>query len=69
MKIARQELQPKLKPQGELFSAGVKPFVMGRETQPPTSSSGKGSWSVSIQKMMNPGGSAIRTPARNTTEF
>jgi len=26
MKIARQELRPRLKPQGELFSAGVSPL-------------------------------------------
>ena len=68
MKIARRELQPRLKPQGELFSAGVKPFVMGREIQPPTFSSGKGSWSVLAQKMSIPSGSAINAPTRNTTE-
>ena len=34
MKIARRELQPRLKPQGELFSAGVSPLVgwVGRST-------------------------------------
>ena len=35
---------------------------MGREIQPPTFSSGKGSWSVLAQKMSIPSGSAINAP-------